>query len=297
MRHKKPPVTASRAVRHVCDRVPELTAEQRAYLPDHAPVAQHLALMLSKTWGASANITVGFTEPTSVEMRNKILLYANKWSEASGGGNVKFSWVASNPMVRVTFKGDGYWSYLGRDILGIPKNQPTMCFQDFSLSTPESEWNRVVPHEFGHTLGFPHEHLRAEIIALLDRAKTIAYFERTQGWSESDVVAQVLTPLSPSSIRATATADPRSVMCYELPGSITTDGNEIVGGQGLDASDLAFVRVVYPPAAVVVPPVVVPPVVVPPVVAPPVSVGSFTTRVSFDLTCDPNTKTVTAKQV
>jgi len=54
----------------------------------------------------------------------------------------------------------GYWSYLGTDILHIPKNRPTMCLENFSMDTLESEYKRVVRHETGHTLGFPHEHMR-----------------------------------------------------------------------------------------------------------------------------------------
>lgn len=78
--------------------------------------------------------------------------------------------------VRISLAGSGYWSYLGTDILHIPSNQPTMNLQDFSMSTPESEYKRVVRHETGHTLGFPHEHLRKEIVDNIDRNKAYNYF-------------------------------------------------------------------------------------------------------------------------
>ena len=54
----------------------------------------------------------------------------------------------------------GYWSYLGTDVLHIPVDQQTMNLQGFTERTPESEYRRVVRHETGHTMGFPHEHMR-----------------------------------------------------------------------------------------------------------------------------------------
>jgi hypothetical protein len=70
-----------------------------------------------------------------------------------------------------------------------------MNLQDFSMNTPESEYHRVVRHETGHTLGFPHEHLRKELVARIDPHKVYAYFLATQGWDRATVDAQVLTPL------------------------------------------------------------------------------------------------------
>ena len=47
------------------------------------------------------------------------------------------------------------------------------------------------------------------------------------------------------SIRGT-TADPKSIMCYQLPGEITKDGKPIVGGLDIDASDYTFAATIYP---------------------------------------------------
>ena len=114
------------------------------------------------------------------------------------------------------------------------------------MSTPDSEFHRVVRHETGHTLGFPHEHTRSEIVARIDRDKAITYFETTQGWSQDQVIAQVLTPLDNSALIATANADPLSIMCYWLPASIMTDGIAVTGGTDIDASDAQFAATLYP---------------------------------------------------
>ncbi len=78
--------------------------------------------------------------------------------------------------VRISTTGMGYWSYLGTDIMLVPKSNPTMNLQGFSMFTRESEYKRVVRHETGHTLGFPHEHLRKEIVANIDPARAYKYF-------------------------------------------------------------------------------------------------------------------------
>jgi hypothetical protein len=43
-------------------------------------------------------------------------------------------------------------------------NEPTMTLEAFTMNMPESEFHRVVRHETGHTMGFPHEHMRRELV-------------------------------------------------------------------------------------------------------------------------------------
>jgi hypothetical protein len=121
-----------------------------------------------------------------------------------------------------------------------------MNLQDFSMSTLDSEFFRVIRHETGHTLGFPHEHMLAGIISRIDRQKAIAYFMRTQGWSEQDVIDQVLTPLPSSALITTAAPDVMSIMCYQLPASIMADGIAVPGGTDIDALDGQFAARLYP---------------------------------------------------
>jgi hypothetical protein len=120
-----------------------------------------------------------------------------------------------------------------------------MNLQDFTMNTPDSEYKRVIRHETGHTLGFPHEHMRQELIAKIDRNKAYDYFLRTQGWNRAMVDAQVLTPLDQKSIFGTP-PDQTSIMCYQLPGSITRDGKPIIGGTDVNPTDAGFAARIYP---------------------------------------------------
>ena len=203
----------------------------------------HIALLTSKYWGPQARtLSVSFTETTPADLRTRILGHMNAWSQGCG---IRFAETKGTGQVRISRRRGGYWSYLGTDILHIPANQPTMNLEAFSMQTPESEYLRVVRHETGHTLGFPHEHMRQELVARLDAAKTYAYFLRTYGWDRQTVTQQVLTPLAASSLMGTS-ADQTSIMCYQLPATITKDGKPIPGGTDINTADLAFAGKIYP---------------------------------------------------
>lgn len=100
--------------------------------------------------------------------------------------------------------------------------------------------------ETGHTLGFPHEHMRRELVNKIDRQKAVAYFGASQEWSPEQVEQHVLTPIEEASIRGTAHAAPRSIMSYQIPGTLTKDGKPIVGCRDIDKKDYKFAGMIYP---------------------------------------------------
>jgi hypothetical protein len=214
-------------------------------MPGFTPTKAHLSVLTTKYWGVrGVRLTVGFLDNPSSDLRKRIMLHMNAWAKTA---NVTFVRTRTDPQVRIArTPNDGHWSYLGTDVLLIPRREATMNLDSFTMATPESEYKRVVRHEAGHTLGFPHEHMRRQLVALIDPDKAIAFFGRTQGWSPDEVRRQVLTPLEESSLRGTVNADPRSIMCYQIPGSITKSGEPIVGGLNIDQSDYQFAALIYP---------------------------------------------------
>jgi hypothetical protein len=212
---------------------------------------EKLAIDVTRYWGTKgAHLTVGFIDTPDQELRKRILLHLNAWGKLA---NVSFVESATDPKVRIARRTaaeaagqDGYWSYLGTDIVLIHKNRPTMNLEAFTMQTPDSEFFRVVRHEAGHTLGFPHEHMRKAIVEKLDREKVIRAYMASQGWTRQEVIDQVLTPLEESSLLGTATAEADSIMCYEIDGSLTRDGKAIVGGTDITPNDHAFAAQVYP---------------------------------------------------
>lgn len=209
-----------------------------------------IAVLTSKYWGSKPRkLTVSFMETTPVDLRNRILSHMNAWTRTGG---ISFVWTAGTGQIRISRGAGGYYSYLGTDVLLIPRNRQTMNLQGFTMSTPESEYKRVIRHETGHTLGCPHEHMRRALVARIDPQKAYDYFWRTQGWNKAMVDAQVLTPLNEASLMGTP-ADQTSIMCYQLPGSITRDGRPILGGLDINGTDYAFMGKIYPRVGAAIP--------------------------------------------
>jgi hypothetical protein len=234
-------------------------AHMAALLSSGVSEPEALAVLTSKYFGqGGVRLGVAFLDGPAADLRARILAHMNAWGATA---NVTFTEASAGlAQVRIARqRGGGYWSYLGTDVLQIPRGEPTMNLDSFTMSTSEAEYRRVVRHETGHTLGFPHEHLRREVIGRLDRKKTVAYFRQTYGWSESMTVSNVLTPLEDRSIMGTPQADEDSIMAYMLPGSITTDGRPVAGGGDINALDASFCGKLYPPPAPPPPPPPPPP--------------------------------------
>jgi hypothetical protein len=114
-------------------------------------------------------VTVAFSGG-SPELRARIEGAANEWTEYC---NLKFDfrqhgkfqeWSASDQKykaeIRIAFDRKGYWSALGDESArGEPylPNQPSMNSEGFPTSPP-NDLPTLVQHEFGHAIGFQHEH-------------------------------------------------------------------------------------------------------------------------------------------
>lgn len=211
-----------------------------------------IAALTNKLWGPKGRkFGVTFMQPITQARKSLILDHANEWAKY---GNVSFAESASGE-VRVDFQKDGFWSFIGSDILQIPRNEATMNLEGFDGDVPESEYKRVVEHEFAHTLGFIHEHQRAAIVARIDPQQAYAYFWTWDRWDKATVDAQVLTPLNEATLTATP-ADVRSILCYDLPAEIMRDGIAVPGGMAINEQDGSLCARCYPKA---VGPVVPPP--------------------------------------
>jgi len=209
----------------------------------HVAEPLRLAVVTAKYWGPKPRrFTVSFMESTPADLKARIISHMNAWTKTAS-----ISFVGTNGIgdIRISRGPGGYYSYLGTDILHIPKNRQTMNLQGFTMSKPESEFHRVVRHETGHTMGFPHEHMRKELVARIDPAKAYKWFLATQGWDKATVDAQVLTSLDDATIIGTK-PDQTSIMCYQLPGSITKDGKPITGGTDINNTDYVFAGKIYP---------------------------------------------------
>jgi hypothetical protein len=117
--------------------------------------AKRMAVVREKLWDIGANIRIKFINGEH-SVQQKVKNYATQWMNYA---NLNSIFVEDGDAeIRIAFEPDGSWSYIGRDALEIPQNEPTMNYGWLTPESPEEEYSRVVLHEFGHALGAIHEH-------------------------------------------------------------------------------------------------------------------------------------------
>ncbi|NJR53090.1 MAG: hypothetical protein HC780_29580, partial [Leptolyngbyaceae cyanobacterium CSU_1_3] len=119
-----------------------------------------LALQTGKKWKPGRTLRVKFLDGDP-RVQQKVAAIAQQWSQYA---NIRFSF-GNHPKaeIRISFQQKGHWSTNGTDALLLPQNQPTMNYEGLTPNTPDTEYTRVVLHEFGHVLGCIHEHLHPQV--------------------------------------------------------------------------------------------------------------------------------------
>jgi hypothetical protein len=190
-------------------------------------VALEWVVPIAYRWNPGQMITVCFTGG-SQELRQRIASVANRWTNH---GNIKLDFALpsgrncqsnANSHVRVTFDDpdfSGNWSYTGSQSLDPDlRGKATLSLQYYDIEPPgEPEFTRSVLHEFGHALGFDHEHQSPDAPCddEFDWEKAKAYFAK-QNWRPEKVEAN-LRALPATSAYDWSTIDRLSIMHYALP--------------------------------------------------------------------------------
>ncbi|WP_420320111.1 hypothetical protein [Flagellimonas sp.] len=161
-------------------------------------------------------------------LHQKIANVANSWSDF---GNLQFDfgydpesgeyrkWTTRDKShIRVGFEYDGYWSLVGNDSVDeeiIDPGDISLNLSGFDALLP-SNWEGTVLHEFGHAIGFHHEHQTQDIECDFDWPKLYDYLGGPPNYWPKSKVDHNLRQLRTGSYTYSA-HDRHSIMHYSFP--------------------------------------------------------------------------------
>ncbi|KAH7323444.1 hypothetical protein BKA65DRAFT_510818 [Rhexocercosporidium sp. MPI-PUGE-AT-0058] len=211
------------------------------------PIPSSLAGKKELYWEHGTKLRVKFNDKGQISelVKDKVRKYAKIWEEYA---NIRFDFVdEGDAEIRISFeKGKGSWSYVGTEsVLAELKDQPSMNFGWLDDWTPDHEFARVVLHEFGHALGCVHEHQRPDANIPWDKNKAIEYFMKENSWTNDQVEKNIFFCHSAEEIESSE-PDKLSIMMYQYPKTVTTDGSSQGENVVLSQKDKDFIAKVYP---------------------------------------------------
>jgi len=209
-------------------------------------------LASDKKWANGTLLTFAFLEGNEGD-KDVVRKAFKTWKDL--GINLAFKEVtpSSDPTIRIGFDvRDGSWSYVGRDVLTISKNERTMNF-GWRL-TGDSYGMTTAIHEIGHTLGLQHEHQNPNAGILWNTPKVISYFSGPpNNWDRPTIDHNILNKLAPNSIQA-SNWDPDSIMHYSFDKGLIQAPEKYQSGVfppgTLSPRDIDNIRKAYPPVIV-----------------------------------------------
>jgi hypothetical protein len=190
----------------------------------------------AKLWNSGTKIQVYFINGDR-QLQDEVLSTAAEWSRFA---NITFMKVQTpkEANIRVTFAGNGNWSYVGTDHLLIPKDFPTMTLSKIPGADPQARSGDIL-HEFGHVLGFFHEHNSPHSTI----AWNIPAMQSVLGLSLSEIDTFINASVAMPCGRP---FDPKSVMMVPIKKEMTLNNQEFIPSTELSESDKTCARQMYP---------------------------------------------------
>lgn len=237
--------------------LPDVPARQ---LPDDiSPHREYLIRTLEKKWVNGTKLRYyyfrdGMYSIDDVDSQiEKVDAAFDAWRNVSIGIEFEETDSVDEAEVRIGFqRGDGTWSYLGRDILEYPgQYEPTMNFGWDLTQDPRGDGVDTPIHEIGHTLGFPHEHQNPLAGIDWNEQAVIDYFSGPpNNWSIQRINRNILDKYPTESIQG-SDWDPNSIMHYAFHAALINGPNPyneqgITPEDGLSSIDEDRVKAFYP---------------------------------------------------
>lgn len=193
-------------------------------------------------WGVGQVLRVRFLGGNQ-HVHEEVKKCAKEWEK---NANIAFKFVSDEPSdIRISFsQSDGWHSVVGKTALEVPANKPTMNLAFKSEDNLTLQMPSVL-HEFGHALGCIHEHCSPAAPISWNEEEVYSYYKNTDGWEKQTVDENVLQRSNCESIEFSEW-DPKSIMMYPIPESLTKDGFSAPKNWELSQTDKKFIANAYP---------------------------------------------------
>ena len=209
-------------------------------------IQQPLAGATEKMWNPGDVISVYLSPNNGSDwIRDRIQFYAKKWEAYA---NIKFEFIPDFKAAKIKvglFSTGQRWSWMGRDVLSNAFNAYTMNFGWFDANTTELEMSRTITHEFGHALGFHHEHQSPASPLQWNLDKTYKYFKETNNWSSAEVDFNIINKFNQNNTNYSA-YDRNSIMHYTIPDDLLLSGTGTTTNYWISQMDGQYSRLWYP---------------------------------------------------
>ena len=175
-------------------------------------------------------------------MRDRIIHLANSWRPHTGITFVR-SLTDNNSDIRISFRTNGWWSFIGTASSQVGKDSVTMSLDSVYLYD-DAKIKSVVLHEFGHAIGLIHEHQHSGLEIPWDKPALYKYYDDTYdvspGWVDTNVIQKYGSPTA-----IYCEPDTNSIMIYEIPDSVTIGAFEVLEPLDLSALDKKYINYMY----------------------------------------------------
>jgi hypothetical protein len=224
-----------------------LSQEKREQLAILVPSEERLNLKtlekLSDPWGLlwrpGQTINIKFLNGSTWQ-QEQVKKYAIEWTYYA---NLKFNFIEYGfAHIKIGFADDNEsWSQIGKNSLQISQSNESMHFGGIEETSEPKVIKRVVLHEFGHALGFGHEHQNP--LANIDWHESKVYEHYSDQFTKEEIRRNVLTKIK-SSIYSDF--DPQSIMMYGVQSDDTKTGEAYPSTYELSEIDKQVAEVIYP---------------------------------------------------